>query len=360
MTIWFIFAAMAAIAALFIVRPLMGDARIFSLAVVASTIVLSGGLYFLVGSPGTPSGAGHAADDSLALEDMIDGLAARLRERPDDIAGWRMLGRSYMQLRDYGAAVEAFERVVDLEPTENAQSLVELGEAYVARNNQEMTPREIAIFENAVTIDPNNQAALFWSGIAASNQGNNALAADRWERLLNSNPPPNAEVSQVLSTRIAEWRGGPIMPLTDSAPASASETAPGPATESAPAAAAETAQPAAPAEPNSIQVSLDASAAARAEAPPNATVFIIARDPAQPSPPIAVQRRQLSDLPAQVALSDRDSMVPGRNISAFPQVEIVARISMTGTPMQQSGDWFASVTAAPGAVLDVTIDQLVE
>ncbi len=115
MTIWLIFAAMAALAVLFIVRPLLSDSRALSLTLVAATIVFSGGLYYLVGSPGTPSGAGHAAGDSLAMDEMIDGLAARLRERPDDIAGWSMLGRSYMQIGNYPAAIEAFEKVVELE-----------------------------------------------------------------------------------------------------------------------------------------------------------------------------------------------------------------------------------------------------
>lgn len=359
MTIWLIFAAMAAIAVLFIVRPLLSDSRALSLVLVVSVVALSTGLYYRVGSPGTPSGAGHAGDESLALEEMIDGLAARLREQPDDIPGWRMLGRSYMQVGDYPAAIDAFERVIELETSDNAQSLVELGEAYVASNNQEISPREVAIFENAVTIDQNNQAALFWSGIAASSQGNNSLAADRWEKLLNSNPPPNPEVSQLLSARIAEWRGEPV-------PAVGGPAAGGPAAGAAAASAEPAPAPATEAESpvqdvgDGIRVALDASAAARSAAPANATVFLIARDPAQPSPPIAVQRRQLSELPTQIVLSDRDSMVPGRNISAFPEVELVARISISGTPMQQSGDWFAAVNAAPGADLEVTIDQQVE
>jgi cytochrome c-type biogenesis protein CcmH len=354
MTIWLIFAAMAAVAVLFIVRPLLSDSRALSLVLVVSVVALSTGLYYRVGSPGTPSGPGHAGDESLALDEMIDGLAARLREQPDDIPGWRMLGRSYMQVGDYPSAIDAFERVIELETSDNAQSLVELGEAYVASNNQEISPREVAIFENAVTIDPNNQAALFWSGIAASSQGNNALAADRWEKLLNSNPPPNPEVSQLLSARIAEWRGVPVAAAGGPAagPAAASpEPSPAPATE---------AEPPAPDVGDGIRVALDASAAARSAAPANATVFLIARDPAQPSPPIAVQRRQLSELPTRIVLSDRDSMVPGRNISAFPEVELVARISISGSPMQQSGDWFAAVNAAPGADLEVTIDQQVE
>lgn len=350
MTMWLIFAAMAAVAILFMVRPMLGSSHTLSATVLLAAVGLSAGLYAYVGSPGMPSGAGIGmtaeGDDLPPIEEMVAGLVERLEQQPDDIGGWQMLGRTYMQLSDFTAAVGAFQKVVELDAGQNAQTLVELGEAYVASNNQAVTPREIAIFENAVTLDPMNQAALFWSGIGASNSGNNALAADRWERLLNSNPPPNAEVSRVLSERIAEWRGEPVASRA-ATPEPQLEREPEPVS-----------QP--PVEPGSIRVSIEMSAAARSAAPGNAAVFLIARDPAQPSPPIAVQRRMVSELPAEIILSDRDSMVPGRNISAFSDVEIVARISMTGSPIQQSGDWFAAENSAPGSDIELVISERVE
>ncbi len=355
MTMWLIFAAMAAVAVLFMVRPLLGGAHALSAGVLVAAIALSAGLYAYVGSPDTPSGRGGVqaagGDDLPPIEEMVAGLEQRLEQQPDDIGGWQMLGRTYMQLGNYAAAINAFQKVVELDAGQNAQSLVELGEAYVASNNQALTPREITIFENAVTVDPSNQAALFWSGIGASNRGDNALAADRWERLLNSNPPPNADVSRVLSERIAEWRGEPVASV-----AAAPEPEPEPEIQPEP-----EPEPAVPDLPEGgIRVSLDVSAAARSAAPGNAAVFLIARDPAQPSPPIAVQRRQVSELPTVIVLSDRDSMVPGRNLSAFPTVEIVARVSMSGGPIQQTGDWFAAETAAPGTGIELIISEQVK
>lgn len=352
MTMWLIFAAMAALAVLFMVRPLLGTSRTLSVTVLVTAVGLSAGLYAYIGSPGTPSGAGigmtAGGDDLPPIEAMVAGLVERLEQQPDDIGGWQMLGRTYMQIGEYPAAVEAFQTVVELDEGQNAQTLVELGEAYVASNDQVMTPREIAIFENAVTLDPMNQAALFWSGIGASNSGNNALAADRWERLLNSNPPPNADVTRVLSERIAEWRGQPVASAA-AKPDLEPDAEPGPEPMSQP-----------PSEPGGIRVSLDVSAAARSAAPGNAAVFLIARDPAQPSPPIAVQRRMVSELPAVIVLSDRNSMVPGRNISAFSAVEVVARISMSGSPIQQSGDWFATENTVPGSEVELVISERVE
>jgi cytochrome c-type biogenesis protein CcmH len=95
--------------------------------------------------------------------------------------------------------------------------------------------------------------------------------------------------------------------------------------------------------------------------PAEASVFVIARDPAQASPPIAVARRTLSEMPATVELSDSDSMIPGRTLSAFAEVEVIARISVSGQPIAQSGDWFGSAVVKPSEKHSVSllIDQQV-
>ena len=41
-------------------------------------------------------------------------------------------------------------------------------------------------------------------------------------------------------------------------------------------------------------------------------------------------------------------MIPGRLLSAFSTIEIVARVSVAGQAMAQSGDWFGSMTIESG------------
>ena len=64
-------------------------------------------------------------------------------------------------------------------------------------------------------------------------------------------------------------------------------------------------------------------------------------------PPIAVTRRRLSELPAVVELGDGESMIPGRELSNFAEFELVARVSLSGTPASQPGDWFGSAIVRP-------------
>lgn len=330
--LFFVFGAMCLLAIGFAVRPLLNDAQRLGLltgAAIVFVAALSAGLYAYTGQPGVPSGPGQQPD----VDDMIESLAARLERQPDDLAGWQMLGRSYMALGDFDGAVAAFERAADLESPQTAQTLVSLGAALAQRDGQRLSPRAIALFENALALEPDYPEALFWSGIGAANRGDTALAADRWERLLATNPSP--EVAGILEQRIAVWRG-----------------------ERPPPAAAPPVEVPVPTDDQGgavVRASITLSDAARGALPADATVFLIARDPSQPSPPIAVTRRRLSELPAIVGLRDRDSMIPGRTLSGFEEFELVARVSLSGSPGEQPGDWFASAIVRPADTTEVSL-----
>jgi cytochrome c-type biogenesis protein CcmH len=246
---------------------------------------------------------------------MVASLAERLQRQPDDVEGWKMLGRSYMTLGNYAGAADAYQRAIQLESAQNAQTLVSYGGALVEGSGRQVTQEAVSAFENALALEPNHPEALFWGGIGAFNSGNPAIAADRWELLLATNPPD--DVRNILQASISTWRG---------------ETAP----------VRETAEAT-----GVVVANVRLSDEARAALPNDASIFIIARDPAQPSPPIAVTRRQLAELPFAVELGDRDSMMPGRSLSAFAEFEMIARVSVSGSPGAQLGDWFATQIVRP-------------
>lgn len=348
--LWLTLGVMSFAGVVFAVWPFLRDnSRNFGTVAgaVLFVVVSSAGLYSVLGSPGLQDqqlthGAGQGGD----MTEVVDGLAKRLEDNPDDLGGWRMLGRSYMSLNNYAKAIEAFERVVELESGQAAQGLVELGEAVLAaEGGQTMPPRAVSLFENALAVEPNSQAALFWSGLGAVNRGDTELAADRWERLLATNPP--GDIRNVIEQRVAEWRGETPPPATaGTQPAAAPGAAAGAAVEDG----------------AIVSASIALSEAAQSALPPDATVFVIARDPAQPSPPIAVTRRRLAELPAVVQLGDRESMVPGRELSGFDEFELVARVSLSGQPVSQPGDWFGAVIVKPAenGSIDLSIDTPVE
>lgn len=319
--IWLILALMLLVAATFVVWPLARHQKGLSLPSIAAivfVIAISGGLYAYIGTPEGQS----AGSEMASMEEVVAGLDQRLRDNPDDLAGWKMLGRSYLQLRRYDKAIEALERAVQIESASNGQTLVDLGEAVWMQDQSKLTGRAGELFENAITASPNNPKALFYGGLVAIERGERFLAADRWEALLALSPPEG--IQEMLRQRVAELRGEE--PPVQDTPAGPIVTA---GIELAPA----------------IQSTID----------PNATVFIIARDPAQPRPPIAAVRRQAVELPAVVTLSDSDAMVAGRPLSGFAELEIVARVSMSGQPVAQPGDWYGEKIVRPSESGEISI-----
>jgi cytochrome c-type biogenesis protein CcmH len=335
---WLITGVMLAAAVLFVALPLYRRERRFSATSVASVFVvaaIAGVLYSQIGSPGVESGRGQAqaqAGDMPDIQQMVNSLAARLQENPDDLAGWKMLWRSYLQLQNFPGAVAAFEKAVEMESGQNGQTLADLGEALLMNDQRALLGRAGQLFENALAITPDNPKALFYSGMSAVQRGDDALAAERWEALLATSPPPN--VQEILRQRIAELRG--------ESPASVT---PQPAESAA----------------GIVNVAVSLGDAAAQANLPDATVFIIARDPNQPSPPIAAVRRRLSELPATVGIGDADAMIPGRVPSGFDTLEIVARVSLSGQPVAQPGDWYGQMQVNTTSVdaVSIVIDQQV-
>jgi cytochrome c-type biogenesis protein CcmH len=88
----------------------------------------------------------------------------------------------------------------------------------------------------------------------------------------------------------------------------------------------------------SAKVIVDVSLAPNFEAAAAAPVYIIARDASSPGPPLAVRRLTVRDLPARIELTNDDAMMPGRKLSEATTLELLARVSLNGTPTASRGD----------------------
>jgi cytochrome c-type biogenesis protein CcmH len=91
-----------------------------------------------------------------------------------------------------------------------------------------------------------------------------------------------------------------------------------------------------------------------------ATLFIYAKQPNAPGPPLAVLRVRAEHWPVTFTLNDANAMVPGRNLSNADSVQIEARISKNGDALPQSGDLVGSVTSVNprgGHPVRISIDR---
>jgi hypothetical protein len=123
---WVVTVAMTVLAIAFLAMPLLGsDRRKTAIALAISLPVFAIGLYMVFGSPQLESGrsasltttAGPAEKSPASnrekvgsVSSMVDGLAARLEENPNDGKGWLLLARSYKHIDRIDDAVIAYAK----------------------------------------------------------------------------------------------------------------------------------------------------------------------------------------------------------------------------------------------------------
>ncbi len=132
------------------------------------------------------------------IASMVDRLAARLRQQPDDIEGWRMLARSYRVLGRHAEAAEAYGKLASKLPDDvEAQLDYALALLETVPAQGPLPEQVIAAFETVNALDASQPDALFYLGLAAAQRGNVARARDLWSRLLSMLPADTPQYKEV-------------------------------------------------------------------------------------------------------------------------------------------------------------------
>ncbi|MGB7931603.1 MAG: c-type cytochrome biogenesis protein CcmI [Gammaproteobacteria bacterium] len=296
------------------------------------------------GTPGQHEMGEHS------LEQMVNVLAERLKDKPDDLRGWILLARSYETLNRYPDALGAYRNARRLSG-DNPEVLADYADALVMANGGRFNDEAGEALQRAVEAEPNNVKALWLIGHWKNQQGSYTEAIDYWQRAA-ALLPAGSQDTVIIARQISQLqqRLG-ITPTTTVAVATPS-----------PAVAPPTAGGGTAAAGQAITVTVALDPALTAQAAPESTVFIFARAVQGPRMPLAIIRRQVKDLPVTVTLDDSLAMSPAMTLSKFDQVTIGARVSASGNAMPQSGDLEGSQSpvsvTSPGTVA-VTIDRKV-
>jgi cytochrome c-type biogenesis protein CcmH len=277
-------------------------------------------VYLAVGNPGAL--APEAAETSHGItrqqvEGMVAGLAHRLKENPEDAEGWAMLGRSYSVLDRYPEAAAAYQNAVKRSPG-NAQLLADYANALAMAQGQRLAGEPERLIAEALKLEPDNVKALMLAGSAAFERRDFKGAIAHWERILRV-VPPDADIVELVRDGIEDARK--LSGL-----------------ETKPAAGKDAGEAGAAAAPGGLTVTVRLAPGIAAKAAPGDTVFIFARAAQGPRMPLAVLRKQVSDLPATVTLDDSMAMTPAAKLSSQAQVVVGARVSKSGNPASQPGD----------------------
>ncbi len=297
------------------------------------------GLYLFLGEPRAldPARLTAAAGDAerggftmAQIEAMVEGLAQRLQEQPDDLEGWRMLGRSYAALGRLDRAARVYEQAVARFPAD-PDLLADYADVLAMLQGGSLEGRPVELLRRALALAPAHQKALWLMGTAAYERQDYAEALGYWRRLQQLLPPGSRE-AQAMAANIAEVQrlmGG--------------------------VAGEGQARAEAKAQVNGV-VELDP--ALRGQVSPDDTVFVFAKAPEGPPMPLAVLRARVRDLPLRFTLDDSMAPTPMARLSDHREVVVAARISRSGEALPSSGDLEGSTVAQVGGeAVRVLIDR---
>lgn len=297
-------------------------------------------LYVLLGSPeafrGSKGGEGGShALTSQQIVAMVDRLAERLQDNPNDGEGWLMLARSYAVLGKFSESVAAYGRAISLLPP-NAQTLADFADTVAMAQGRSLQGEPEKIVRKALEVDPRNVKALALAGTIAFERQDYNSAIAQWRKILEVVPEGSGVANSIEgSIRDAENR---IAMGANQAPASMDMPKPQAQAQPQPMLARSI----------SGAVSIDASLKGHAKA--DDVVFIFARAANGPKMPLAILRKKVGDLPLEFTLDDSMSMTPDTRLSAYPQVVIGARVSRSGDAAARPGDLEGlSAPVVPGA-----------
>ncbi|MDP5143132.1 c-type cytochrome biogenesis protein CcmI [Rheinheimera baltica] len=236
-------------------------------------------------------------------EQEIDWFALALRTKlaneGDDAIAWMLLGRIRMSQGAIEQAIDAFERALQLTP-ERTPLLLSYAQALILQaddNRLALAGRAVA---RVLSKEPQNNDALSLMALIAYEKGDMEQAKSAWQLLLGQLPSTDPRYAAVQQ-RLAEM-GVEV-----------------------------------PADGRQITVQLFVDPALK-QANPNASLFLFARAIGGAPLPLAVQRIPLPEGELTLVLTEQMAMQSGWSLANADSVEVVARMSQSGTVEQRPGD----------------------
>jgi cytochrome c-type biogenesis protein CcmH len=317
-----------------------GDAKsqkslISTIAVAVFVPLCTLGIYLIVGTPDAiPESSkvvtAQQQTDAPDIEAMIKKLEEKLASDGSDPQGWFMLGRTYSVLQRYDDAVKAYEKSYEIDD-KNPKTMLFLADTLAASQQGNLQGRAATLIDDALKIDPENQMGLWLGAIAARQSGDKATALDRLYKL-EPTLKLDSEERKEVKAMIAELSGQAASTTETETPLS-----------------------------QGITLNIDLVSGLKDKVKPEDTVFIYAKALQGPPMPLAAAKKQVKDLPITITLDDSMAMMPQMKLSAFAEVIVGARISLSGQPTAQTGDLYIEQSPIKaGDTVTLQIEKIVE
>lgn len=239
-----------------------------------------------------------AEDYSVLSKTIQSRISRKLASETDNVFYLVTLARLQMEDANFSAATASYQKAVSLAPND-AELMAEYAQALYFAAGSKFEGEAGLVLDNALGLDPGNRTALGLNGIRAFELGDYQLAVRSWQLALQSIPPgsPQAQALQSGILRARKQLGEELPSLT-------------------------------------VKVALSPDL----EVTPGQVVYVFAREWQGKPMPLAVARLLVEDLPTTVILDDTMAMPGGAPLSSIDSVEVVARVSLSGSAIPSAGD----------------------
>ena len=293
------------------------------------------GMYMWVGQPEALNPLALKTPDQVDPKDltkMAQTLAEKLQDKPDNLQGWVMLGRTYRTLENFDAALRAYDSALKLSDDDDLK--LERIEVIAMQRQGQFEGEPWNVIREVLQRDPQHFGALLTAGSASYAEGKFADALKYWEQARKPLDANNPDL-QGLESAIATVRERLGMPPAKATPAATSGL--------------------------NVTGQVNLSASLKSKASPNDVVFIYATPANGDRMPLAIFKTTVSQLPFNFTLDDSTAMAPDRKLSAAGEVMVKVRVTKSGNAMPQSGDLSGSLgpvkVGAKGLKLEIK-DQI--
>ena len=242
---------------------------------------------------------------------LAEVLQDRLDRNPDDIQNGYMLGTLYIQMENFSDAISTFQQLTgELEDgPDKATVLGQLAQAMYLQAGSSITPEIQRVIEQAMSMNPNEQAIMSILGFESFMQQDFRQAVFYWRRQL-SQLNSNSEQAVGLRDRISTIEA--LLP-PDTSIAAVDDSG------------------------SSVTLVIDVDDEVLALVDDSMRLFVYARSPEFPMPLAAVNLDQ-PDFPFEITLTDANAMTPAAKLSSATQIYVGARLSRSGIANAQAGD----------------------
>lgn len=273
----------------------------------------------------------------------VEMLEQKLAENPDDFDKYILLANSYAAMGNFKKSAEVYATLAERIGPDNKDYAAVKGsyaQALFQAQGEQFTEEVNAAVDQALAADAQESTALMLKGIQAYMQADYAQAIELWQQAKVKSG--KVQIERFIKPAIADARSKAGVPPAE--------------------AVAIVAKPTQPVANGAAQIIVNISLAPelQAKVSPEHTVFVFARAVGGRMP-LAIERIQVKDLPKRIVLDDSKAAMPTATISTVEQVDIIARVSLSGTPKPQAGDLFVQldqVKVNAGKELNLVINQV--